>query len=119
MNPSQLERFYSNVNQQQSTHGSLVFDQTLIITTKSGDKHKAMNTLEAMNPFLALGTLAPNVEHVVVQLSEFKKSLSDSCRTETGAKDILIRGQVAWREETVDAIVVACENESQVPGSGF
>ncbi len=102
-----------------NTYGGLVFYQTLIVPTESGDEHEAMNALEAMDPFLPFRTLTAHIEHVIVQLAQFKEGLRDAGRAEPRAKNILIVGKVVLPEKAVDVGVITSSTISPhgSPGS--
>ena len=93
------------------TYGSLVLYQTLIVSTQRGDKHEAMNALEAMNPFLTFRTLATNIKHVVIELPKLEKRFCDSGRAEARAQNVLIVRKIVAGKETIDVRVIAVRYE--------
>jgi hypothetical protein len=66
-----------------------------------------MDSFEAMYPFFAFRTLTANVEHMVIQLTEFKKGLRDAGRAKARTKNILIVWKIVFLEQAIDIGVVA------------
>lgn len=84
-----------------------IFHQALIISTEGGHKHEAMNSLKTVHPLLPLRSLAANIKHMVIQLSEFEKSLCDASGSKARSKNILIIWKVVFGEKTIDVGIIA------------
>jgi hypothetical protein len=55
-----------------ATYSILVFNKTLVISGQCNHEEQALDALETMDPFLALGTLPTNIHHAEVHLAQFK-----------------------------------------------
>lgn len=75
-----------------STHSTLVFHQTLVVSGQRNHEKKTLNTLKAMDPLLSLRTLSTNVHHAEVHLAQFKEGFRDTSRPQTGLQHILVVG---------------------------
>jgi len=84
------------------TYRSLVLYQALVIATESNKEHQTLDAFEAMDPFLALRTLATNIKHIVGQFAKFEDSFGYTSCAETGAQHVLVVGHIVLGKEAVD-----------------
>ena len=70
-----------------------------------------MNSLEAVHPLLALGALATDIKHVIVELSQLKQSLRDAGGAKARTKNVLVIGNVVFGEQTVDVGIVTSRRQ--------
>jgi hypothetical protein len=89
------------------TVDGLVLEQQLVILGNGDQEEDSSDVLEAVNPLLTLGSLTTDIEHAVGQIANDEGSLGDTGGLDTGAKDILISGEVVGLSNTVNSVEVA------------
>lgn len=86
---------------------SLVFEKKLVVLGDGDEEEDGGDVLETVDPLLALGTLSSDVEHAVGELANDEGCLSDTGGLDTGAEDILVRGEVVALGDALDGVKVA------------
>lgn len=61
-------------------HRRLVLDETLVVARQRSEEHQALYALEAMYPFLALGPLTANINHVESHSAKVEEGLGGARR---------------------------------------
>ena len=84
----------------------LILEQELVIFRDGHQEEDCSDILKAVDPFLALRTLATNIEHPVGKLPNDECSLRNTSSLDTGAQHILIVGKIIRLSNSVDGVEV-------------
>jgi hypothetical protein len=84
------------------TYDGLVLVKHLVVFGERDEEDERGDVFEAVDPLLALGALATDVEETVGELANLERRLGDAGRLDTGAEDILVRRQVVGVGHAVD-----------------
>lgn len=89
------------------TVDGLVFEEQLVVLGDGDKEQNGSDVLEAVDPFLALGSLTTNVEHAVCEVTNDECGLGDTGSLDTGTEDILVGGEVVGLGNALNGIEVA------------
>lgn len=94
------------------TVDSLVFKEQLIVLGDGDEEEDGRDIFKAVNPLLALRTLATNIEHPVREFTDDEGRLGDTSSLDTRSENILVVGDVVVLSDSADIIEIAEGKES-------
>lgn len=89
------------------TVDGLVLEKKLIVFGDGDQEKNRGDVLEAVNPLLSFRSLTTNIVHAIGEFANVKGGLSDASGLDSGAKNILIVGNVVGVCDARDGIEVA------------
>jgi hypothetical protein len=94
LKPTRIHNFFKQCNRLMHSIHRGILNEILIILTHGNEKNDRRNTLEAMNPFSSLASLATNINHAEVKLSDGEANFVNARRLCANAQDIIDSGDI-------------------------
>jgi hypothetical protein len=92
----------------------LVLEEQLVVFRDGNEEKDGGDILEAVNPLLALGSLAADIEHAVREVANDKRRFGDTGGLDTGAENVLVIWGVVGSGNAIDRVKVAGESNGEL-----